>query len=60
MTYGGERESLMAGGSRMQTANGITYNNAGVVDQQPFDFRSGQTVSTGLSQTQADFVLMFI
>ncbi|WP_157966637.1 conjugal transfer protein TraG N-terminal domain-containing protein [Fastidiosibacter lacustris] len=52
-TYGGERESLMAGGSRMQTANGITYNNAGVVDQQPFDFRSGQTVSTGLSQTQA-------
>ncbi|WP_192484675.1 conjugal transfer protein TraG N-terminal domain-containing protein [Cysteiniphilum marinum] len=57
-TYGGARESLMAGGSRMQTLNGVTYNNSGVVDQQPFELRSGQTVSTGLSQTQSMYEKM--
>ncbi|WP_203384360.1 conjugal transfer protein TraG N-terminal domain-containing protein [Cysteiniphilum marinum] len=54
-TYGGARESLMAGGSRMQTLNGVTYNNSGVVDQQPFEFRSGESVQTGLSQTKAAY-----
>ncbi|WP_203368735.1 conjugal transfer protein TraG N-terminal domain-containing protein [Cysteiniphilum marinum] len=55
-TMGGGVRSSLAGGMQYQTPQGDTvYDNSGVIDRQPFDMMQRESVSTGLSKTQAQY-----
>ena len=51
---GGSMHQSLSGGTINQSATGqIAYDNSSMIDKQPFDFRQGESVATGLSQTQS-------
>ncbi len=53
---GGALRSSLSGGSQYQTPKGDTvYDNTAMIDRQPFDMMQRESVSTGLSRTQAAY-----